>query len=104
MTRTAFVQAALCHSPTLLVFQLVVSAQVRTDATFPAGFMDVVSIDKVGSHFRLLYDTKGRFRVHEISADEAKYKLCKVRQQAALSVLACRLDLCGQLVTQLCAM
>ena len=72
------------------MFQLVVSVQVRTDATFPAGFMDVVSIDKVGSHFRLLYDTKGRFRVHEISADEAKYKLCKVRRQAAVSVLGFR--------------
>lgn len=56
-----------------------IDGKVRTDATFPAGFMDVVSIDKTDSHFRLLYDTKGRFKVHEISADEAKYKLCKVR-------------------------
>ena len=52
---------------------------MRTDATYPAGFMDVISIPKTGNYFRLLYDTKGRFRVHEVSADEAKYKLCKVR-------------------------
>jgi hypothetical protein len=28
---------------------------------------------------RLLYDAKGRFVVHRISAEEANYKLCKVR-------------------------
>lgn len=53
--------------------------KVRTDATYPAGFMDVISIEKTDTHFRLLYDTKGRFVVHEITAAEAKYKLCKVR-------------------------
>ena len=36
---------------------------------FPA---DVVSIPKTGENFRLLYDTKGRFRLHSIRDDEAK--------------------------------
>jgi small subunit ribosomal protein S4e len=57
-----------------------VDGKVRTDSKFPAGFMDVVSIEKTGEHFRLLYDVKGRFIVHRISAEEAKYKLCKVRK------------------------
>lgn len=56
-----------------------VDGKVRTDATYPAGFMDVVSIEKTDEHFRLLYDTKGRFVVHRISKEEAAYKLCKVR-------------------------
>ncbi|KAF7370406.1 40S ribosomal protein S4 [Mycena sanguinolenta] len=30
--------------------------KVRTDPTYPAGFMDVISIEKSGEHFRLLYD------------------------------------------------
>lgn len=30
--------------------------------------------------FRLLYDTKGRFIAHRISAEESKYKLGKVRR------------------------
>ncbi|KAF6146950.1 hypothetical protein GIB67_036669 [Kingdonia uniflora] len=30
-------------------------------------------------NFRLLYDTKGRFRLHSIKDEEAKFKLCKVR-------------------------
>ncbi|XP_059294677.1 small ribosomal subunit protein eS4-like [Lycium ferocissimum] len=30
-------------------------------------------------YFRLLYDTKGRFRLHSLRDEEAKFKLCKVR-------------------------
>lgn len=56
-----------------------IDGKVRTDATYPAGFMDVISIEKTDEHFRLLYDTKGRFVVHRISKEEAAYKLCKVR-------------------------
>jgi hypothetical protein len=52
--------------------------QVRTDTTYPAGFMDVIDLDKTDEHFRLVYDTKGRFVVHRISREEATYKLCKV--------------------------
>jgi small subunit ribosomal protein S4e len=57
-----------------------VDSRVRTDMTFPAGFMDVISIEKTGEHFRLVYDTKGRFAIHRITGEEAKFKLCKVRK------------------------
>ncbi|KAM8774231.1 small ribosomal subunit protein eS4-like isoform 1-T1 [Rhynchonycteris naso] len=57
-----------------------IDGKVRTDVTYPAGFMDVISIDKTGENFRLVYDTKGRFAVHRITPEEAKYKLCKVRK------------------------
>lgn len=35
---------------------------------------DVISIDKTGEHFRLIYDVKGRFTVHRITAEEAKVR------------------------------
>ncbi|KAF3903322.1 hypothetical protein AA313_de0202771 [Arthrobotrys entomopaga] len=57
-----------------------VDGKVRTDQTFPAGFMDVITIEKTGEHFRLIYDTKGRFTIHRITPEEAQYKLCKVRR------------------------
>ncbi|CAO1313995.1 unnamed protein product [Diamesa hyperborea] len=57
-----------------------VDGKVRTDINFPAGFMDVVTIEKTSEFFRLIYDVKGRFTVHRITADEAKYKLCKVKR------------------------
>lgn len=42
--------------------------------------VDVVSLDRVGDNFRILYDVKGRFAVHRISEEETKYKLCKVKK------------------------
>jgi len=67
---------------TLIVAQRLVKVdgKVRTDNTYPAGFMDVISIDKSGEHFRLMYDVKGRFAIHRITEEESKYKLCKVRR------------------------
>ncbi|CAB3234252.1 unnamed protein product [Arctia plantaginis] len=59
-----------------------VDGKVRTDPTYPAGFMDVVSIEKTNELFRLIYDVKGRFTVHRITPEEAKYKLCKVKRVA----------------------
>lgn len=106
----------------LMQRHVMVDGKVRTDKTYPAGFMgmsnhpflmqlkiilsnffksimfllfsnpfhlldciaDVVSIPKTSENFRLLYDTKGRFRLHSIKDEEAKvifsslisYRLC----------------------------
>ncbi|CAI9112469.1 OLC1v1012923C1 [Oldenlandia corymbosa var. corymbosa] len=63
----------------LMQRHVLVDGKVRTDKTYPSGFMDVISIPKTGENFRLLYDTKGRFRLHSLRDEEAKFKLCKVR-------------------------
>ena len=42
-----------------------VDGKVRSDMFYPAGFMDVVTIDKTKENFRLLYNTKGRFMLHK---------------------------------------
>jgi len=55
-----------------------VDGKVRTDPTYPAGFMDVISLDASGDQFRLMYDTKGRFVLHAISDEEKAFKLCRV--------------------------
>jgi small subunit ribosomal protein S4e len=55
-----------------------VDGKVRTAMNYPAGFMDVVSIEKSDEAFRLLFDVKGRFILHRISKEEAGYKLCRV--------------------------
>ncbi|XP_078001438.1 small ribosomal subunit protein eS4-like [Glandiceps talaboti] len=57
-----------------------VDGKVRTDIGYPMGIMDVVSIEKTGENFRLIFDVKGRFAIHRITHEEAKYKLCKVRK------------------------
>merc|ERR1712086_1142901 len=57
-----------------------VDGKVRTDMFYPAGFMDVINIEKTKENFRLLYNIKGKFTLHRISKDEASYKLCKVKR------------------------
>merc|ERR1712213_240793 len=54
----------------------------RTDSKYPAGFMDVISIDKTNEHFRLLYNTKGRYVLHPLKKNpkEINYKLCRVKK------------------------
>jgi len=59
-----------------------VDGKARTDKTYPAGFMDVIGIEKTNEFFRLLYDVRGRFAIHRISADESQYKLARVKQVA----------------------
>merc|ERR1719441_19520 len=50
-----------------------VDGKVRSDMFYPAGFMDVVSIEKTKEHFRLMYDTKGKFCLHKIHKEESSY-------------------------------
>eukprot|EP01004_Peranema_trichophorum_P007374 NODE_6150_length_920_cov_80.473024_g5559_i0.p1 GENE.NODE_6150_length_920_cov_80.473024_g5559_i0~~NODE_6150_length_920_cov_80.473024_g5559_i0.p1 ORF type:complete len:283 (-),score=57.69 NODE_6150_length_920_cov_80.473024_g5559_i0:71-874(-) len=74
---------ALTYKETLMILKqrfLKVDGKVRSDPKFPAGFMDVITIEKTGDKFRLLYDTKGRFVLHKIKDDETKIKLCKVKK------------------------
>merc|ERR1711935_173178 len=57
-----------------------VDNKVRTDKCYPAGLMDVISIEQTGENFRLVLDIKGRFAVHRITDEEASYKICKVNK------------------------
>lgn len=57
-----------------------VDAKARTDSKYPSGFMDVISLEKTNEFFRLLYDVRGRFTIHRISAEESKYKLGRVKK------------------------
>jgi len=64
-----------------------VDGKVRTDANYPCGFMDVISIDKTDEHFRMMYDAKGRFVLHRLNGNKAlakenQYKLARVLRVA----------------------
>jgi len=73
----ALTKREVCY---ILMQRLVkIDGKVRTDSNFPAGFMDVVTIEQTKEHFRLLYDTKGRFHVLKITPEEAEYKLARVK-------------------------
>lgn len=55
-----------------------VDGKIRRDRGFPTGLMDVISIEKNGKKFRVLYDTKGRFVLKSIKDEETKFKLLRV--------------------------
>jgi len=57
-----------------------VDGKVRTDHNYPAGFMDVIDLEKTGDRFRVLFDTKGRFVLHRLSKEESSYKLCRINK------------------------
>ena len=57
---------------------IAVDGKVRKDPKYPVGFMDVITLIKAKTNYRLLYDVKGKFGLAKISADESQYKLCKV--------------------------
>ena len=59
-----------------------INGKVRTDPKFPVGIMDIVTINKTGTNYRVNFDVKGRWRLVRISKEEAKYKLCKVTRRS----------------------
>lgn len=58
--------------------QVAVDGKIRSDPRYPCGFMDVLSLAEAKQHFRLLFDTKGRYTLNKISTAAAKVKLCKI--------------------------
>ncbi|KAK1333057.1 LOW QUALITY PROTEIN: hypothetical protein QTO34_006590, partial [Cnephaeus nilssonii] len=57
-----------------------IDGKVPTNITYPASFMDVISIDKRGENFGLIYDTNSCLAAHCITSGKAKYKLYIVRK------------------------
>jgi len=55
-----------------------VDNKIRRDPKYPLGFMDVLTLEKTNENFRVLYDSKGRFVLKTLKAEEAKFKLCRV--------------------------
>jgi small subunit ribosomal protein S4e len=84
LLRNRLKYALTCKEVKYILMQrlIKVDSKVRTDLKYPAGFMDVISIEKTNEFFRLLYDVRGRFALHRIGAEEAKYKLCRVKAVA----------------------
>jgi len=64
--------------------KILVDGIVRTDMKFPCGLMDVVSAPEAGEHFRVLIDYKDIIRLVPLSAEEAKWKLCRIENKTTV--------------------
>lgn len=58
-----------------------IDQKTRRDYAYPLGCNDVLTIEKTGENFRLMYDVKGRFVLKAIKEDEAQFKLCKIKRR-----------------------
>lgn len=58
-----------------------VDGRVVKDTTYPIGLMDVLSIEKMNKHYRILPDSHHGLILHEITEAESTFKLCRITQK-----------------------
>ncbi len=73
--------------------KMVVDGVVRKDDRFPVGLMDVVHIPDSGEYFRVLPDHGGKLRFLAITAEEGKFKLCRITGKTTLKAGKTQLNL-----------
>ncbi|MEM2147514.1 MAG: 30S ribosomal protein S4e [Candidatus Bathyarchaeia archaeon] len=57
-----------------------VDGKIRREDDFPVGIMDVVSLQDLDKHFRVLPSHKGLL-LHPITKEEANFKLCRIENK-----------------------
>jgi len=63
---------------------ILVDGRIITDEKFPVGFMDILTITKTGSNYRMSLDTHGRLKLTAITPEEAKSKLVRIENKVVL--------------------
>ncbi|MFW9873636.1 MAG: 30S ribosomal protein S4e [Candidatus Thorarchaeota archaeon] len=58
-----------------------VDGKVVRDKGFPIGLMDVLSIEKINKHYRILPDSHYGLILHEITEKESGFKLCRINNK-----------------------
>ena len=61
-----------------------VDGRVVVDPKFPVGLLDVLSLDEVKSHYRMLVDTRGRMALVGIEDPDSKWKLCRIEDKTTV--------------------
>ena len=61
----------LCRGPVVKTINLAIMWALHLIVTIA---VDVITIERTGENFRLIYDVKGRFAVHRITPEEAKVR------------------------------
>jgi len=61
-----------------------VDGKAVRDKGFPVGFMDVLSIPKMGKFYRILPDSHYGLILHEIPEEESTFKLCRINKKTTI--------------------
>lgn len=73
--------------------EVLVDQRVVTDAKFPLGFMDVISIPKLDEYYRIVLDKRGRIDLQELKKEETNFKLCRIETKTSVSKESIQLTL-----------
>ena len=60
---------------------VIINGRPCRDPRMGIGIFDIISLPKIGKHYRILRDKKGRHKTIEITAESAKTRLAKVRNK-----------------------
>lgn len=63
---------------------ILIDGKKRKDYKYPCGFMDVISIPKMGEHYRLLLDQRGKICLVNIPPTNARWKLVRIEDKATI--------------------
>jgi len=61
-----------------------VDGKIVRDGGYPLGLMDVLSIEKMNSYYRILPDSHHGLILHEISQEESTFKLCRISNKTTI--------------------
>lgn len=64
---------------------LIVNGKAVKDAKTPVGLMDVVSLPKSGANYRVLLTSKGKLTLVPITADDARWILCRIENKTKVA-------------------
>ena len=58
-----------------------VDGKIIKDKNYPVGLMDVLTVEKINKHYRILPDPHYGLLLHEIPEEESTFKLCRINQK-----------------------
>lgn len=61
-----------------------VDGKVIKDERYPLGLMDVLSIDKINTYYRIIPDSNYGLILHEISEEASNFKLCRIDRKTTI--------------------
>ena len=61
-----------------------IDGKIVRNKLFPVGLMDILSIEKINKHYRILPDSHHGLILHEVSEEESIYKLCRIKNKKTI--------------------
>ena len=61
-----------------------IDGKIVRNKLYPVGLMDILSIEKINKHYRILPDSHHGLILHEVTEEESIYKLCRIKNKKTI--------------------